>query len=97
MSTEKVECGIIYYISLIASIGLFAIFMILQYEGAEYKNWQDSPRTKQYIQVASICAVISFVGFNIATWSVYGILSPIMITSGCIFVLSLLIVITSFW
>jgi hypothetical protein len=64
--------------------------------GAEYKNWQQDPTTKKYIQIASICSIVSFFGFTYSLWSLFNILTPIIILCGFTFVLSLLIITTAF-
>lgn len=87
--------SVLFYVSLIASICVCSIFFILQVKGTEYKNWQQDPETRQYIQAASLSTVISFFGFNITFWSTYGILTPVLIIAGFTFALSLLIILTS--
>ncbi|KAI9469030.1 MAG: hypothetical protein EXX96DRAFT_590196 [Benjaminiella poitrasii] len=91
------EPSALFYISLFAGIIVCIVFLILQIQGAEYKNWQQEPRTRQYIQIASLNTLISFFGFNISLWSAYGILTPLVIIAGFIFVLSTLIIFTAFF
>ncbi|KAI8644350.1 hypothetical protein BD408DRAFT_413295 [Parasitella parasitica] len=88
--------GITFYISLLAGLVICCVFALLQIQGAEYKNWQQDPTIRQYIQIASISAVVSFIGFNFSLWSVFGILTPVLIMCGFVFVLSILIMITAF-
>lgn len=84
-----------FLVSLVAGAVICIIFVLLQLGGAQYKNWQQEPKTRQYIQVASINALVSFIGFNISMWSIFGILTPIVIISGFVFVLSFLIITTA--
>ncbi|KAI7904566.1 uncharacterized protein BX663DRAFT_502827 [Cokeromyces recurvatus] len=90
-----VKLSSLFYIALTTGLIVCIVFLILQLQGAEYKNWQQNPKTKQYIQLASLCTLISFFGFNISLWSIYGILTPIIIIAGFVFILSLLIIITT--
>jgi hypothetical protein len=88
--------GIVFYISLLAGSVICAIFVILQISGAEYKNWQQDTTTKQYIQIASVCSLISFFGLNYSLWSLFYVLTPLIILCGFTFVLSFLIISTAF-
>lgn len=85
-----------FYISLLAGFIICSVFLLLQIQGAEYKNWQQDPTTRQYIQIASVSTIVSFIGFNYSLWSVFGILTPMMIVCGFVFVCSLLIIISAF-
>ncbi|CAO3618821.1 unnamed protein product [Mucor fragilis] len=88
--------GIVFYISLLAGLVICGVFLVLQMQGAEYKNWQQDPKTRQYIQIASVSTMVSFFGFNYSLWSVFGILTPMMIVCGFVFVMSILMLITAF-
>ncbi|KAG2197187.1 hypothetical protein INT46_003349 [Mucor plumbeus] len=88
--------GAVFYISLLAGFIICSVFLLLQIQGAEYKNWQQDPTTRQYIQIASISTVVSFIGFNYSLWSVFGILTPMLIVCGFVFVCSLLVIIAAF-
>ncbi|KAL0142282.1 hypothetical protein V8B55DRAFT_1496522 [Mucor lusitanicus] len=88
--------GITFYISLLAGLVICGVFLILQVQGVEYKNWQQDPTTRQYIQIASISTMVSLFGFNYSLWSVFGILTPMIIVCGFVFVMSILMLITAF-
>ncbi|KAI8876252.1 hypothetical protein K501DRAFT_262497 [Backusella circina FSU 941] len=88
--------GIPFYISITASCIMFATFFSLQVKGAEYKNWQQHPDTRKSIQIASLGAVISFLGLHISLWSIYGILTPLLVMAFYTFVLSLISIVTAF-
>ncbi|KAF1804855.1 hypothetical protein FB192DRAFT_1359849 [Mucor lusitanicus] len=83
-------------ISLLAGLVICGVFLILQVQGVEYKNWQQDPTTRQYIQIASISTMVSLFGFNYSLWSVFGILTPMIIVCGFVFVMSILMLITAF-
>ncbi|KAL9552382.1 hypothetical protein MBANPS3_003793 [Mucor bainieri] len=88
--------GITFYISLLAGFVICGVFLVLQVQGTEYKNWQQDPTTRQYIQIASISTMVSFFGFNYSLWSVFGILTPMIIVCGFVFIMSILMLITAF-
>ncbi|CAO0798789.1 unnamed protein product [Mucor circinelloides] len=88
--------GVAFYVSLLAGLVICGVFLVLQVQGAEYKNWQQDPTTRQYIQIASISTMVSFFGFNYSLWSVFGILTPMIIVCGFVFVMSILMLITAF-
>lgn len=88
--------GVAFYVSLLAGLVICGVFLVLQVQGAEYKNWQQDPTTRQYIQIASISTMVSFFGFNYSLWSVFGILTPMIIICGFVFVMSILMLITAF-
>jgi hypothetical protein len=66
------------------------VFLILQMTGAEYKNWQQEPRIRRYIQIASINALISFIGFTLTFWPTIGLLTPVFVISQFVFAISIL-------
>ncbi|KAL7311021.1 hypothetical protein PS15m_008842 [Mucor circinelloides] len=88
--------GVAFYVSLLAGFVICGVFLVLQVQGAEYKNWQQDPTTRQYIQIASVSTMVSFFGFNYSLWSVFGILTPMIIVCGFVFVMSILMLITAF-
>jgi membrane protein required for beta-lactamase induction len=75
---------------------MFATFFSLQVKGAEYKNWQQNPETRKSIQTASLGAVISFIGLHISLWSIYGILTPLLVMAFYVFALSFVSIVTAF-
>ncbi|KAI9356697.1 hypothetical protein BD770DRAFT_389932 [Pilaira anomala] len=87
--------GITFLVSLVAGAVICVIFVLLQLGGAQYKNWQQDPKTRQYIQIASVCTLISFIGFMSSLWGSFGLLTPIVILSGFVSVLSILIITTA--
>ncbi|KAI9268801.1 hypothetical protein BY458DRAFT_533795 [Sporodiniella umbellata] len=68
------------------------VFLALQVTGAEYKNWQQTPKTRQYIQIASASALVAFVGLNLTYWPLFSLLTPIFVATQFIFIISFLIV-----
>ncbi|KAI8081911.1 uncharacterized protein B0P05DRAFT_538575 [Gilbertella persicaria] len=95
-SSLSEHCGILFYIASLAAIAICGVFITLQIKGAEYKNWQQNPTTRKYIQIASLSTVISFFGFNLSLWSLYGLLTPVVVISGFVFTLSMLMIFTAF-
>ncbi|KAI8094624.1 hypothetical protein BDF21DRAFT_409144 [Thamnidium elegans] len=87
--------GTVFLVSLVAGVVICVVFVLLQLGGAQYKNWQQEPKTRQYIQIASVCSLVSFIGFMTSLWSVFGILTPLVIISGFICILSILIITTA--
>lgn len=87
--------GKVFSISCISFIIMSAIFLILQLSGAEYRNWEQNPKTRRYIQVASASAVISFIGFTCSYWHIYSLFSLVFVSCQFIFVTSFLTVLLS--
>ena len=97
LHTSLIISGITFYVSFLSGIVICSIFLILQLGGAEYKNWEKDPKTRKYIQIASGCSLISFIGFNISLWPLFYVLTPVIIFAGFAFVLSALIILTAFF
>ncbi|KAI9253686.1 hypothetical protein EDC94DRAFT_619476 [Helicostylum pulchrum] len=87
--------GTVFLVSLVAGVVICVIFVLLQLGGAQYENWQQEPKTRQYIQIASVCSLVSFIGFISSLWAVFGILTPLVIISGFLCILSILIIATA--
>ncbi|KAI8987869.1 hypothetical protein BDF20DRAFT_910414 [Mycotypha africana] len=92
----EVLSGTLFYLSVLAGIGVSSVFTILQLKKVEYRNWQQNPTTRQYIQIATLSTILSFTGLSITFWSTYGLLSPVLVIIGFIFIMSCLTVITAF-
>lgn len=81
--------SMLFYISVLSSVIVCAVFFILQLKGAEFKNWEKDKSTRQYIQLATVSSLVSFFGFNISLWPIYGIITPIVIIAAFINILSI--------
>ncbi|CAO3660326.1 unnamed protein product [Rhizopus microsporus] len=92
---DLIQHGKVFSISCISFIIMSAIFLILQLSGAEYRNWEQNPKTRRYIQVASASAVISFIGFTCSYWHIYSLFSLVFVSCQFIFVTSFLTVLLS--
>ncbi|KAI8327954.1 hypothetical protein BD560DRAFT_441971 [Blakeslea trispora] len=93
-----ISFAILFYASTLSdsTFSEHRVFLILQIKGAEYKNWQQNPTTRNYIQIASLSTVLAFIAFNVSLWPLYGLLTPIAIIAFFVFAVTVLIISTAF-
>ncbi|OBZ80444.1 hypothetical protein A0J61_11507 [Choanephora cucurbitarum] len=95
-STFSEHRGFVFYLGCISALTMCSVFLILQIKGVEYKNWQQNPTTRNYIQIASLSTVMAFIAFNVSLWPLYGLLTPFTIIAFFVFAVTVLIISTAF-
>ncbi|KAL1933447.1 hypothetical protein VTP01DRAFT_7537 [Rhizomucor pusillus] len=87
---ERYTSGLWFYVTCLSFFSLCGVFLYLQAKRASYKNWQENPSTRTSIQIASLAGSVSFIGFHVCCWSLYGWATPVFTSASFVLVFSIL-------
>ncbi|KAL0081621.1 hypothetical protein J3Q64DRAFT_1730827 [Phycomyces blakesleeanus] len=78
------------------SLCLGSVFIYLQINNANYKDWKEHSWTRQAIQIASIAFVITIPSSHIALWPIYGWTTPFVVIPAFVTIFTCLHIGTTF-
>lgn len=87
---SRYTSGLWFYVTCLSFFSLCGVFLYLQAKRASYKNWQENPSTRTSIQIASLAGSVSFIGFHVCCWSLYGWATPVFTSASFVLVFSIL-------